>query len=491
MVHGFLGHGVSLMVSQVAYALLSFLAISLATRLLGPSNYGSYSLFLNVGTIFAIFSHTWLQNGIYKYCVDQQAQSQSIGEILGTGMVLLFFSWVAVTGLVLIFRVPLLSYLGIHGATVYFIPAYLIMTSSSMLVTYVFRSLGAFKSFSLLLPVERIIFLACLAFVYFRGEPVTSAQVIFFLLISHLVFVVIGLMTVDLKHLLPLRVRIEPIGRILAFSWPYIFTSLVSFGGQSVEVFLVDFFLDRENLGIYSLGLQFLNIGAQILLVFNTVLTQAFIALVKEGRDQAIERFYARIVPQVIFAMLFLMVIAMMAFPYFFTLFFPEKFSKTAGLVLQFFSPIFSFAIFTLLHPLLFAHEKTAKITWINLVPLLVTLPLYFIFVQSAGLHGVALIRSLFYLGVALLAIRWVDLKPPRSKWTLFLLLAFGQGVFLAQEFVYHKTWMSLVGVLFAWWAFARAQAFPTPEDQTLLAALRLPRALIKKLVGILGSSQK
>jgi O-antigen/teichoic acid export membrane protein len=263
-------------VGTVFWAAASFLFGIYAARVMGPADFGLYSLGLAVFNVLSILSLCGLDNGLVRFVALFQGENDK-ARIKGA----IFFAFLLVTsvglgiGLVMLFFSGSISNHVFHkeGLAVVLrwfavgLPLY-----GGMSVFW--ASLQGFQNMKYLVgvrnflePSVRLVAAALLFFIGFRLKAV---------LWSHLIAWTISLMGAFLLvvKLIPLlKGTVRPVieaRRILSFSLPLLLVGFLSIGINRTDRLLLGYFRGAQEIGIYTAAFQTAMMLMMILHSFNT-----------------------------------------------------------------------------------------------------------------------------------------------------------------------------------------------------------------------------
>ncbi len=173
-------------------AFLSFLSVSIFTRIFAPAPYGEYALVTSVVAIGTGILAGWIQQSVLRYLPRYRAEGRT-GEFIGKLAVILWVMGIGVFAAALLLYRPAVSVLGGYGR--YYVPAVVWMVAGVIFFVQnaAFRAdlrSSVFSRYQVAFAVGRLVF--SLAFVLFVSRDVMGlvigASVAYLVLLGPMVF---------------------------------------------------------------------------------------------------------------------------------------------------------------------------------------------------------------------------------------------------------------------------------------------------------------
>ena len=484
MAHAFLGNLTSLLVSQGMLAVLSIGIISVLTRWLDPTQYGIYGLFAGVAGLFSTFGVAWILQGVYKLATEEFTEKSHMGEALATGASLLAALLAASTLILMPLRAWLLPYVGIRAAWFPIFPLYIGIFAFVTLGNYLFQACGKFQRYALLPPLERLIFFALISVAFFLRGPAQAETALVTVMISNsfllaLIFPLLGRST-----LAPARWNAALAQRMIRFSAPFILTNLILYVAGWLDVYWVNSTLHKKDVGIYFLAVQFLNLGTQVPLMLNSLFTPLFIALQKDERQDLVHAFFSGVAPKLLFGAALALGAGSVALRFLFPFVVDAEFFASLRPALFFLAAVHSGVLYYLIVPLLFAREKTLRITILSLLSLLVSVPLYGLAIPRFGILGATASRVAQAAAASLVGLWLARFDNATTIRRLILTFLLGQTLLITFAALPSASTalVFLLSVSVAIFIIGRTRGFFDAQDLALLAQIRMPSVLLRSL---------
>ena len=247
-------------VSQLLVSVVGFVATVYITRLLGPSVFGTYSLFMAVLVWLKIIGN----NGIRTALIKRLSESGSSGGYLSAGVLVQGFVFVVIAATVFLFRDAVDAYLGFEASLP--LIGVLAVTYFYALVTGTLEGQHRVHVASLLQPVDRTLRSA------FQIAAAALGFGLLGLLWGYAVAAILaglaGLAFVTVSPTLPGREHVERLADFARYSW---LTGVESRAFSSMDTIVLGFFVTSSLIGIYEVAWNL----ASVLAVFGTAVSQS------------------------------------------------------------------------------------------------------------------------------------------------------------------------------------------------------------------------
>ena len=282
---------ISLVAAQIASGALSFVAVWLATRLLGSTGYGGVVAIIAASQAIGQLAVNWTSASLGRYAVEEFVETGSIARPFWTR----FWFFLPNTLLVLVtspFWLPVLSSLLKHPPRTYlFILAHFL---TNALWTHVQQGLQGAKLMRLqagLLTLERVlVFLIILA-------CAISGRASFLTIALAYILAPLGASAAGLWALRKLIFPITSLDwtllrRMLKFSLPILPASVLGYMSTNyIDAFFITHYLTGADLGVYAVVYLISGTSLQFPLLLGSVLIPLFITLQIDGTDDRARRF--------------------------------------------------------------------------------------------------------------------------------------------------------------------------------------------------------
>ena len=252
----------SILTGKLGSAVLGIVILTIKARLLQPEGYGILSLFLMVAGFISILLINWPSAAIIRFGREEFIRTGRIGEIFWARLFIFAITFIIGLFILCLFKDWIISYIGIEERFFYVIIFYILITSSSELVSYTLQATGKMKIFGFLPLIGSISNLVLLSLLLFDIIPVSVVNVIFCTIISQIIIILVAFPAFQIKYFSPLIILKSRIYQIVKYSWPLIFGAASAFIVGWIDLIVIKMYLSTANVGIYSLAYQ----GATFLL---------------------------------------------------------------------------------------------------------------------------------------------------------------------------------------------------------------------------------
>jgi len=484
MAQGFSGNFLSLLASHISVGILSIATIALLTRILDASLYGAYALFLALGHFFSVLVLQWIFPGIVKVSADAFGQPTFLGKALGSGLKCMIFLFVLTIILLGVGYSFMSGHVGISGTAFGLFPLYILILTLSTLVIYLLQSFKKVNQMNgLSLIKQGVFFLLVLAALMKLGK-VSLENIIGFLILSHILLIFLGISVIGFKKLFPLSTDKVILHKILKTSFPFLGINLIFYLIYWADVYLIHFYMSKSDLGNYYVALQFLNLSLPILFVLYAVFAPFFVLLVTENKEEMILKFFKKMAPKLLLVGSLILLFASIILRFGFSYLVPHEYLSAQEPIMIFFLSLESAFLFIMVSSLLYARENKFRFFAFHLLPLMISLPLYFMLIPRFGFVGAAWGRVIHITVASFMAIRLAKFQDPQIEDKLFFAFLGGQlilviNIFLHQP-IYWIFYLVLVSALVLF--LIKKVDFITNEDASFLEEIHFPKFLLKKL---------
>jgi len=258
-------------------ALISFVFTILAARILGPANFGDFSLISVIGTIFALSMSISINPMILYASRTRDASEQT--RIISTAYVQIAVFTAASIIIYALLSSPLSQLIGIPVTLYFFAVVYAMSISFFMLTLNSFRIFSKMKAYALLNAGQSVLVLVVfLAFIY--GDVRTWQSAASSLFVSYVAIGVISLVYLR-KHVTLRfdRVWSKKIAHYARFAIP----GTVAAACMGVDRILINIFGTTANVGIYS---AYFVPSITIALMLSTIANAGFFPYASRRRDK-------------------------------------------------------------------------------------------------------------------------------------------------------------------------------------------------------------
>ncbi len=230
---------------------VSFILLPLYSNLISASEFGNYSLIMSMYALVAVFYQFGMQSALFKFYLQEKETARRktvFSSIFNTAVILSLL--ITAAGVVFSSGISkiilntsrysnliILTFITLFVETAVYFVLQLLKTKENSKRVVLYSSVSAV--FNLLLNLLLVYFLQ------WGIEGIITAQ----LISSSLVFV---LMISELKGNLEFSINNEIIKKVLIFSIPLVAAGLLSSAVDVIDRFILDHFLGKHEVGIYS-----------------------------------------------------------------------------------------------------------------------------------------------------------------------------------------------------------------------------------------------
>ncbi len=480
----------SLILSKSGVILLTFVITALITRLLGPENYGSFSLFIMVAQVLVILLGSWSSGAVIRFGKEEYIKEEKINKVFWSRMIMLIPSFFLGIFLVAIFRQNILTYISLPSWTIWLILGYFLIYSLSEFLYGVFQATNKLKSLALIELFESLFLLLGLglAKIFVGSNLYILAVVIGLHILSKFLIDVAFLSRFNLKIFFPIELDRKVVRKMLIFSYPYIFSTIAAYVINWVDIIVIKKYLGLFEVGVYSLAYKIGNFLRQFGLVLNTIFFPLMVGLLSRKRKDLINLYFQRIIPQVVFLwgiiLFFIFILSQPLIPIFFGESFAGSVSPFIILLIGYYINIFAM----LCSSILVTFELIKQVVLVNFLAMLLNLGFDLLLIPKIGINGAAIATAMVFIfgGISyfFLTNRLLGLRERRPLFILIPFLIFFIFNILFQNTVY----LLGSGIILAIIVFFMAKRFDLfrQEDKKIFEAIDMPDFLRRGIYKII-----
>jgi len=481
---------VYLILSKGGVILLTFATTVLITRLLGPENYGSFSLFVMVAQILVILLGSWTSGAAIRFGKEEYVKEEKINKVFWSRMIMLIPSFFLGIFLVVIFRQNILTYISLPSWTIWMMIGYFLIYSLSEFLYGIFQATNKLKSLALIELFESLflVFGLGLAKIFVGSSFYILAVVISLHILSKFLINFIFLFRLNLRIFFPVELDKGVVKRMLTFSYPFIFSTVAAYVINWVDIIVIKKYLGLFEVGVYSLAYKMGNFLRQFGLVLNTIFFPMMVGLLSRKRKDLINLYFQRITPQIVFLwgiiLFFIFILSQPLIPIFFGKSFAGSVSPFLILLIGYYINIFAM----LCSSILMTFELVKQVVLVNFLAMLLNLGFDLLLVPKIGIDGAAIATAMVFIfgGISyfFLVNRILGLKERRSLFIPIPFLIFFIFNILFQNTVY----LLGSGIILAIIVFLMAKYFDLfrQEDKKIFEAIDMPDFLRKGIYKII-----
>jgi O-antigen/teichoic acid export membrane protein len=377
----------SILGARFASSLLSLCSVLITTRILAPSAYGVVAYVSAIALLVSTVAAAWTNAALTRYGREEFEKCGSMRAVTWARLRLIAPPFV--------FALLIVSFVKLAGG----FPAQLswpltslaisygVVVAASDHITYSLTALGRIRTSALQLVTQQVLGIGILATILVSGVG-GSPILIVSCTVGSMALVTVGFGSrVTRTALWPPQRNVELQRRMLRFAVPLVAFTLSNYVGRYVDLFVIGGFATARAVGIYAIAYQAYMVLQYFTTATGPVMTPLFVSLRMGGREDLVERYVERMVPQLTlvaatFAGLAVPIVAI-AMP----LVFGESYGAAAEpLAILLFASVSQFGA-ALLSPVILLHERTAPIGVVSLIAVLVNVVGDIVLVGPAGMH--------------------------------------------------------------------------------------------------------
>jgi O-antigen/teichoic acid export membrane protein len=377
----------SVLGARFASSLLSLCSVLITTRILDPAGYGVVAYVSAAALLVSAVTSSWTNAAVSRY-------GRQEFEEYGTTVAVTWARMQLVAPLLLI-AAPILIFVKLGGGfpaevswpLTWLAIAYGVVLGTSDHVTYSLTAVGRIRTSALQLVSQQTLAIVILAGILISGGGASPAVIVSVTVASLALVTIVFASRVARVALWPPRRDADLRRRMLRFAGPLAAFTLSQYVIRYVDFFVIGAFATTTAVGIYAIAYQ----GYGVLQYFTTatgpVLTPLFVSLRMGGREDLLNRYVERLIPQL---MLLAATLAGLAVPFVgivIPVVFGESYAKASDpLAILLFASISQFGA-ALLSPVIFLHERTVPVGVVNILAVLVNVIGDIVLVGPAGMH--------------------------------------------------------------------------------------------------------
>ena len=390
----------SLLGSRVASVGLSLATVVLTTRILGPTGFGTVAYATVLAMLIFIVGSAWTTTAVSRY---GREEFERHGEMIAVSTERL-----VLTGPLLALSAAIV--LALQGAGVG--PQHLdrglviaacaygaALTVADHLV-YVMQAVGRMKGSALALVVRQLAVVAALVALLLVDVSNGPLAVVVVMTAAWLLITPLLAATVWRTGIWP--PRLDPVirRRIFLFSLPMIAFTVSQYVMQTVDFVIIGAYLGTASVGVYAVAYQGYTVLQNVAAAVVWILTPLFVSLRAAGREDLIDRFLERVVPQLTFVAAAAAGILAPLVPLVVPIIFGADFEDAAAPLTLLLVPTVLLVAANLFAPIIVLHEATGPVGAISIVAAVLNVvgDVVLIGVLDVGIIGAAVATTLSVL---------------------------------------------------------------------------------------------
>jgi O-antigen/teichoic acid export membrane protein len=396
----------SLVLSQFICMPLSILYLSMLTRVLGPGNFGHFTIFLAVTQLFFCIFVNWTRNSIIRFGSEAFVTKRNLGEVIGSQGVITFYSFIFILITMLLIKGYLQRFFypieNIHLWIILYLMAYILcdFTLQFLKVKYHIRSYAT----ALILRQVIALILFGVMFINFRVRfrvlYIIIVEIVSYLFILGIFFKIAFSGRAFFSTISWSKKKIK---EMLAYSWPVMIITILGYCLLWADVWMIKYFLTYKDVGQYQAAHRLIQLATNAIMPLSIIGLPLIVSLKSLGNNSLIIRFITRIVPQLCFFWGLVILILLYISKDIIYLLFGENFlsSLTSFRILL---VGLSFQILPFLYTcVLQAYDWTKRMALIAAISVTANLFLNFILIPKYDIAGAAISKTCSFIICSLL----------------------------------------------------------------------------------------
>ncbi|WP_406944934.1 oligosaccharide flippase family protein [Halobacillus sp. SY10] len=270
-----------------------------AARYLGAEAYGRFMLVYTIVSFISIFMKLGLDQGIIAFIPKEKDQKKSNSIIIfafGASLLISTIMTLLLLGFSKIIAVELLNDAEIFSILIYMSP-FIILLSLIDLFRGVYRSKSDITNFVLMqnyfIPSFKILIFICL---YFLGYTINGLIVAFYIstLLAIGYFINSILKNIKIRYIFT-KENVSNFKEVLKFSAPLILIGGMNFVITKSDVLMIGYYLNSQDVGVYSIAVKIGTLSSFILVAFNTMFAPVITRLYSNKEIKEIKGLYTTI----------------------------------------------------------------------------------------------------------------------------------------------------------------------------------------------------
>jgi O-antigen/teichoic acid export membrane protein len=290
------GNYATLAVSQIAVAFFSFASVTLCTRTLGAEGYGGIIAIIAASSVAQIFVN-WTCVGLARFGVEEFVESGNISKSFWARTIIFLPN----TLIFLVFSLawfPLLAnWLKLPSEAFWLVILHFIITTCWLHVQHAFQGAKLPKLQGSFLAFERVLIFATLLVLAFTGN-LTWISAVWAYIVPPFLMTVIGLWQIRKLFSWKFEFDRKMMRKMLKYAVPLIPFSIIGYLSTSyLDAIFISQYLDKTELGIYTVAYQINGILMQFPLLAGSLLMPMFVTFQSNKQSDIIQKYLTDVLP--------------------------------------------------------------------------------------------------------------------------------------------------------------------------------------------------
>ena len=434
----FIKNTIIIFLSKFCTQFLSFFLLPLFTSLLSTEEYGYFDLYSTYAWLLAIFLTLQLENGMFRFLIDERKNKKGIDSIISNGIVVIFIQLIFFIGLYF----ASLKLLNITNIEYIFMMT--VATSLLNLMLQITRGLGKnieYSIASIISGVLNVIF----SFMFIKVLSLKLLGIVLAYILANLIAAVYLIFKIKIYRYLDFKMLSKTkIKELMVYSFPLIPNSISSWIMNISDKVMISFFLGVSFNGIYSISTKFSILLSHIYTVFSLSWTES---ASMSTNDVDRSNYFSKIINNVFFICSFIGLIMLSAMPIIFKILIQESYFSAYNyipiLILASFFELFS----VLIGGVFIALKLPKEIATTTIIGGIINITINFLFLKKYGLSIACISTLMSYMYIAMIRYikitKHVKIKLEYTKYILVTIL-YVISVFL---YYYQSSLISIISI--------------------------------------------
>jgi O-antigen/teichoic acid export membrane protein len=377
----------SVLGARAAAALLSLVSVLVVTRILGPDGYGLVAYVSVIALLIVTITSAWTSTAVSRYGREEFEVEGSTLAVTWSRLQLtaplLGISALIVVSIKLAGGFPPQLSWGLTWLAI--LLGFALVVSEH--IVYSLEAMGRMKASAAQLVTRQLVVLAGLAAILVLGFD-QSPEVVALVLVAAagLSAFVFG-SSIRRISLWPPTSNPRLRRQMLRFSVPLIAFTLSQYAIRSVDLIVIGAFAGAATVGVYAVAYQAYGVLQQLTTTSGPVLTPLFVSLRMAEREELVDRYVARAIPQLTLIAATLMGTSVALVGILVPAVFGGSFAGASDpLAVLLLATALGF-VANLLSPVIVLHERTSAVGAVNVVAAVINIVGDVVLVGPAGLH--------------------------------------------------------------------------------------------------------
>lgn len=322
------GNYATLVISQIAVAFFSFASVTLCTRTLGAEGYGGIVAVIAASSVAQIFVN-WTCVGLARFGVEEFVESGKISKSFWARTIIFLPNTLLFLAFSLLWFPLLASWLKLPNEAFWLVILHFIVSAIWLHVQHAFQGAKLPRLQGSFLAIERVLIFGILVALLLSGN-LTWLTAVWAYIVPPALMTIIGLW--QIRNLVSWKFDFdyEIFRKLLKFSVPLIPFSLIGYFSTSyLDAIFISQYLDKTELGIYSVAYQINGILMQFPVLAGSLLMPLFVTLQSNKQDETVKKYIADVLPLVTLAWSLACVLVAVFGEFFIPIIFGEKVAES------------------------------------------------------------------------------------------------------------------------------------------------------------------